>query len=90
MAVERLNLQDAFLNTLRKSHESVTVFLVSGVKLSGCITSFDNYCILLKRYNHSQMIYKHAISTIVPSEPIVLYSPESREQQQENNTTIED
>ena len=79
MANERQNLQDAFLNTLRKTRASVTVFLVSGVKLTGHITSFDNYCLLLKRDSHSQLIYKHAISTIVPSEPIFLQAPESEE-----------
>ena len=76
MAKERQNMQDAFLNTLRKTRAAVTVFLVSGVKLSGHIASFDNYCVLLRRDSHSQMIYKHAISTIVPLEPIVLPAPE--------------
>ena len=76
MANDRHNLQDAFLNTLRKARAPVTVFLVSGVKLSGHISAFDNYCVLLRRDNHSQMIYKHAISTIVPLEPIVMPAPD--------------
>lgn len=60
------NLQDVFLNQMRKQHEPVTVFLVNGVKLQGMITWFDNYSMLLKRDGHIQLIYKHAISTIMP------------------------
>lgn len=60
------NLQDVFLNQVRKQHEPVTVFLVNGIKLQGIITWFDNYCMLLKRDGHIQLVYKHAISTILP------------------------
>ncbi len=60
------NLQDVFLNQMRKQHEPVTVFLMNGVKLQGVITWFDNYSMLLKRDGHIQLIYKHAISTIMP------------------------
>jgi len=60
------NLQDVFLNQMRKQHEPVTVFLMNGVKLQGMITWFDNYSMLLKRDGHIQLIYKHAISTIMP------------------------
>ena len=74
MAADRSSLQEPFLNAVRKSRCSVTIFLVSGVKLQGAITWFDNYCVLLKRDNLSQLVYKHAISTIMPSEPIELYS----------------
>ena len=66
------NLQDAFLNTIRKEHASVTVFLVNGVKLQGMVTWFDNFCLLLKRDNHVQLVYKHAISTIMPAVPVNL------------------
>ena len=59
------NLQDVFLNTARRQHISVTVFLITGVKLQGLITWFDNYSILLKREGHIQLIYKHAVSTIM-------------------------
>ncbi len=76
MTSDHKNLQDLFLNTLRKTRASVTVFLVSGVKLTGHITSFDNYCLLLKRDLHSQLIYKHAVSTVVPSDPIFLQAKE--------------
>ncbi|MGF1445394.1 MAG: RNA chaperone Hfq [Pikeienuella sp.] len=67
------NLQDAFLNHIRKSKIPVTVFLVNGVKLQGVITSFDNFCILLRRDGQSQLVYKHAVSTIMPAQPFSLY-----------------
>ena len=66
------NLQEVFLNNVRKSHAAVTVFLVNGVKLQGVITWFDNFSILLKRDQHVQLVYKHAISTIMPLGPIQL------------------
>ena len=64
------NLQETFLNQLRKDKLSVTIFLINGVKLQGIITWFDNFSILLKRDSHIQLVYKHSISTIMPSEPI--------------------
>ncbi|GMG83556.1 RNA chaperone Hfq [Paralimibaculum aggregatum] len=67
------NLQDAFLNHIRKAKIPVTVFLVNGVKLQGVITSFDNFCILLRRDGQSQLVYKHAVSTIMPAQPFSLY-----------------
>ncbi|MDJ0683453.1 MAG: RNA chaperone Hfq [Alphaproteobacteria bacterium] len=67
------NLQDAFLNGVRKSKVPVTVFLVNGVKLQGVITWFDNFCVLLRRDQLSQLVYKHAISTIMPSQPLNLF-----------------
>ena len=66
------NLQDIFLNAVRKDNVSVTVFLVNGVKLQGVITWFDNFCLLLRRDGHSQLVYKHAISTLMPTGPIQL------------------
>lgn len=60
------NLQDAFLNLLRKNKTPVTMFLVKGVKLQGIVTWFDNFSILLRRDGQSQLVYKHAISTIMP------------------------
>jgi host factor-I protein len=66
------NLQDTFLNTCRRQKAPLTVFLVNGVKLQGIITWFDGYCVLLRRDGHSQLIYKHAISTVMPSVPITL------------------
>ncbi len=71
------NLQDVFLNQIRKQKTPVTVFLVNGVKLQGIITWFDNFCVLLRRDQHSQLVYKHAISTIMPSQPVQLFEPET-------------
>ena len=76
MIEKKDNLQDVFLNNVRKNKTSVTVFLVNGVKLQGIITWFDNFCILLKRDGHSQLVYKHAISTVMPSAPVQLYEEE--------------
>tara|TARA_R110001599_G_scaffold26390_10_gene93103 strand:+ start:12477 stop:12971 length:495 start_codon:yes stop_codon:yes gene_type:complete len=64
------NLQDLFLNSLRKSKTPVTMFLVKGVKLQGIVTWFDNFSVLLRRDGQSQLVYKHAISTIMPSEAL--------------------
>ena len=73
MATERtLSLQDNFLNHVRKNKISVTIFLVNGVKLQGAVTWFDNFCVLLKRDGVSQLVYKHAISTVQPNGPINL------------------
>jgi len=71
------NLQDAFLNHVRKAKISVTVFLVNGVKLQGVITSFDNFCVLLRRDGQSQLVYKHAISTVMPAQSFSLYDAEA-------------
>jgi host factor-I protein len=73
MAAEKQNLQDAFLNHIRKNKIAVTIFLVNGVKLQGVVTWFDNFCVLLRRDGQSQLVYKHAISTVMPSQPIQLY-----------------
>ncbi len=66
------NIQDVFLNQIRRSKVSVTVFLVNGVKLQGIISGFDNFSILLRRESHAQLVYKHAVSTIMPSSPVQL------------------
>ena len=73
------NLQDLFLNHLRREKTPVTMFLVKGVKLQGIVTWFDNFSILLRRDGQSQLVYKHAISTIMPSAPVQLYEPEADE-----------
>jgi host factor-I protein len=65
------NLQDNFLNALRKEHTPVSIFLVNGIKLQGKVDSFDQYVIMLKN-TVSQMVYKHAISTIVPAKTVKL------------------
>ena len=66
------NVQEIFLNTIRKNKTPVTIFLVNGVKLQGIVTWFDNFSLLLKRDAHVQLVYKHAISTIMPSQTINL------------------
>ena len=71
------NVQDVFLNNVRKSKTPVTVFLVNGVKLQGIITWFDNFSVLLRRDGHTQLVYKHAISTVMPSEPVQLFEPDN-------------
>ena len=76
MANDKQNLQDAFLNHVRKAKVPVTIFLINGVKLQGVITWFDNFCVLLRRDGQSQLVYKHAISTIMPGGPINLYEGE--------------
>ncbi len=63
------NLQDPFLNTLRKEHIPVSIYLVNGIKLQGKVESFDQYVVMLKN-SVNQMVYKHAISTIVPTRPV--------------------
>ena len=71
MAAERTqNLQDTFLNFVRKNKVPLTIFLVNGVKLQGIVTWFDNFSILLRRDGQSQLVYKHAVSTIMPSQPV--------------------
>jgi host factor-I protein len=70
------NIQDVFLNTVRKKKVPVTVFLASGVKLQGNITGFDNFCLTLRRGPQIQLVYKHAIATVVPSAPVSLYEVE--------------
>jgi host factor-I protein len=72
------NVQDVFLGNIRKNKISVTVFLVNGVKLQGIVTWFDNFSILLRRDGHSQLVYKHAISTIMPASPLVLYDGQEK------------
>jgi host factor-I protein len=73
MADRAQNLQDTFLNYVRKHKVPLTIFLVNGVKLQGVVTWFDNFCVLLRRDGHSQLVYKHAISTIMPGHPISLF-----------------
>jgi host factor-I protein len=75
MAARSLSLQDHFLNSVRRAKLPVTIFLVKGVKLQGVITWFDAFSLLLRREGSSQLVYKHAISTIMPSEPLPEFVP---------------
>jgi len=74
-----MNLQDAFLNRLRKERIPVSVFLVKGTRLQGVVTFFDQFTILLENGDNQQLIYKHSISTIVPSKPVKNLFKESKE-----------
>ncbi len=79
MATEKsLNVQDVFLNKVRKDNVPVTIFLVNGVKLQGAISAFDNFCVTLRRDKQDQLVYKHAISTVMPTTPIQLYDPNAQ------------
>ena len=71
------NVQEDFLNDLKKNKVSVTVFLINGVKLQGIITWFDENSLLLRRDGHTQLIYKHAVSTIMPRTAVALAIPEA-------------
>ena len=79
MASSQSNLQDNFLNAVRKTKNPVTLFLVNGVKLQGVITWFDNFSVLLRREGTVQLVYKHAISTVMPSLPLDLIGEETKE-----------
>ena len=71
------NIQDTFLNTVRKDKTPITIYLVSGVKLTGKIRSFDKYSVLLENNSQEQLIFKHAISTVV-SNRSVMHTPDYR------------
>ena len=80
MGADRVqNLQDTFLNHVRKNKTPLTIFLINGVKLQGIVSWFDNFCVLLRRDGHSQLVYKDAISTIMPGQPVHLMETETTE-----------
>jgi host factor-I protein len=79
MGDKNQNVQDVFLNKIRKEKMTVTVFLINGVKLQGVVTWFDNFSILLRRDSHVQLVYKHAVSTIMPGGPLKLYEEDAAE-----------
>ena len=76
---KKQNLQDTFLNSVRKTTTPLTIVLVNGVKLQGVVSWFDNFCVLLRRDGQSQLVYKHAISTIMPAQPVQLYEPSDQD-----------
>jgi len=78
-----VNVQDVFLNHVRKNKTPLTIFLINGVKLQGTVTWFDCGSVLLKRDGHSQLIYKHAISTLMPQGPIQLFDSQGSESEDE-------
>jgi len=79
MPERQQGLQDKFLNKVRKDKIPLTIFLMNGVKLQGIVTWFDNFCVLLRRDGHSQLVYKHAISTIMPGQPVNMMDEDSEE-----------
>ena len=74
------NLQDLFLLSARRERVSVTVFLVNGFQMRGVVTGFDSFVVVLESDGKQQMLYKHAISTIVPLRPISLHEEAEREE----------
>ena len=87
---KKQNLQDVFLNAVRKTKTPLTIFLVNGVKLQGVVTWFDNFCVLLRRDGQSQLVYKHAISTIMPAQPVQLFEAEKIEGEAEELEGVTD
>ncbi|MCX8745006.1 RNA chaperone Hfq [Snodgrassella sp. B3882] len=78
MSAKGQMLQDPFLNALRKEYVPVSIYLVNGIKLQGQVESFDQYVVLLRNTSVTQMVYKHAISTIVPARAVSLqHEPKS-------------
>ena len=76
---KKQNLQDTFLNSVRKTKTPLTIFLINGVKLQGIVSWFDNFCVLLRRDGQAQLVYKHAISTVMPMGPIQLQDEAAHE-----------
>lgn len=73
------NIQDAFLNHLRRTRQEVTVFLTNGVKLQGRLTWFDNFSLCLSRDDYTQLVYKHAVATVMPAQPFKVHDLEGFE-----------
>lgn len=73
---QQINLQDSFLNQVRKDNISVTIFLINGFQLKGNVRGFDNFTVILEVDGKQQMVYKHAISTISPIKPVI-FNPET-------------
>ena len=74
-----LNLQDAFLNVVRKENIMVAVYLVNGFQLRGLVRGFDSYCVVIESEGRQQLVYKHAISTISPFQPVHFYNAPEKE-----------
>lgn len=75
-----INLQDTFLNKVRKNNIGITVYLINGSQIRGAVRGFDNYTIIMEGDNKQQLIYKHAISTIVPNSPIDLFNNDLKDE----------
>ncbi len=85
---DRVRVKSSLHSTFRKSKTPVTVFLVNGVKLQGVITWFDNFSVLLRRDGHTQLVYKHAISTVMPGAPIMLFDASKAEGAEHAGSTL--
>jgi host factor-I protein len=90
MAVRTLSLQDHFLNSLRRAKLPVTIFLVKGVKLQGSVTWFDTFSLLLRREGSAQLVYKHSVSTIMPSGIVPDFEPTSAAEQDPGKDGLQD
>lgn len=75
----QINLQDVFLNQVRKDKIAITIFLLSGFQIKGLVTGFDNYTVVLDCEGKQELIYKHAISTIIPARPINFIAAENEQ-----------
>lgn len=79
MTKSLLNLQDVFLNQCRKEHVFVTIYLTNGFQFKGAVKGFDNYIVILDVDGKQQLVYKHAVSTIIPSKPVNMMTGEEAE-----------
>ena len=79
MKAQQINLQDVFLNQVRKEKQAITIFLLSGFQIKGLVTGFDNYTVVLDCEGKQELIYKHAISTIIPSHPVNFIAAEKEQ-----------
>ena len=75
----QINLQDVFLNQVRKEKQAITIFLVNGFQIKGLVTGFDNYTVVLDCEGKQELIYKHAISTIIPTYPVNFIAAEKEQ-----------
>ncbi len=78
----QINLQDVFLNQVRKDKTAITVFLLSGFQIKGIVTGFDNFTVVIDSEGKQQLIYKHAISTIIPSRPVNFIAAENSQSEE--------
>lgn len=78
----QINLQDVFLNQVRKEKTTITVFLLSGFQIKGIVTGFDNYVVVIDSEGKQELIYKHAISTIIPSHPVNFIAAENSQSEE--------
>ena len=77
--MNNINLQDSFLNSVRKEKTTITIFLINGYKLTGKVIGFDNYVVFIETEKGQQLVYKHAITTILPFKQMRLFSNEVEE-----------